>query len=628
MEYRLNDNNLQNRKNNITEIFFKNRGINDYKEYLELDETAILDWNCLEMIKEARNILVRHLEAGSKIGILIDEDVDGFCSGSMMLLYLENLCQSYGFDCKIIYILHTRAKAHGLSNDVTINDDIKLLIIPDAGTNDIAECNKLLRKNVDIIILDHHIKEDYVQNAKNKNEKNKRKLHFKEYLEYVEDNRIAIVNNQTSDNYTNKDLCGAGIVYQFLRCVDEEFPWNNVCADDYLDLCALANISDSMDMRSTETKTIVKYGLKNIDNNCFKSLCKSQDYSMNGHINMHNVQWFVTTIINGMIRFGSNDEKDLLFRAFIEKNETYQYKKRATKNKPAEVINESIYARAARLCKNAKSRQDRAKNKAVPDIVKMANEYCQNDKVAIINITDTLDPRLTGLVAIKVAEEINKPCVLLKQTTDYDTGKVYFRGSARNIDHCPIADLKTLLNSTKEFEYAQGHPNAFGVSIEENNVSNALNKLNHILEDTIYDSSYIVDFIFDKDELDVLLLKELCSFDDYIGNKIPEITFAVENIILTKNDINICGSKMNTLQFQINDIRCVMFNCNEDNCLYDFVMNDWNNDIVKFNAVCRSKVSHFNGIMQYEIIVIDLDIIDARKNENGLDEDDLDNDWN
>ena len=55
-----------------------------------------------------------------------------------------------------------------------------------------------------------------------------------------------------SNSYPNKCLCGAGVVYRFLQALDNE-NWNEF-ADDYLDLCALANISDVMDMRSFATR--------------------------------------------------------------------------------------------------------------------------------------------------------------------------------------------------------------------------------------------------------------------------------------------------------------------------------------------------------------------------------------
>ena len=176
-----------------------------------------------------------------------------------------------------------RSKAHGLSDDVVIPKDIQLLIIPDAGTNDNERCKELSGSGIDILILDHHEKE--------------------------ENNPYAlIVNNQMSNDYSNKNLCGAGVVYRFLQALDEE-NWNEF-ADDYLDLCALANISDVMDMRSFETRYLTDMGLLNIQNKCFKALIDAQDYSMSGKINVHNVQWYITPILNGMIRIGSPEEKE------------------------------------------------------------------------------------------------------------------------------------------------------------------------------------------------------------------------------------------------------------------------------------------------------------------------------
>ena len=61
------------------------------------------------------------------------------------------------YPIKIIY--HTRPKAHGLS-DIEVPDDVKLLIMADAGTNDTDECKKLKDRGVDVLILDHHEKED------------------------------------------------------------------------------------------------------------------------------------------------------------------------------------------------------------------------------------------------------------------------------------------------------------------------------------------------------------------------------------------------------------------------------------------------------------------------------------
>ena len=200
MQYRLYEN-ANNDTSNILKEVLKNRGIDDYYTYLDLDESVVIPYQKLDNIENAVDLFMNHFNNKNKIGVLVDEDPDGFCSASMMYLYIKRMDENYPVE----YILHKRAKAHGLSDDVIIPNDIKLLIIPDAGTNDCKECKELSEQGVDILILDHHEKE--------------------------EDNPYAlIVNNQMSNSYPNKCLCGAGVVYRFLQALDDE-NWNEF-ADD------------------------------------------------------------------------------------------------------------------------------------------------------------------------------------------------------------------------------------------------------------------------------------------------------------------------------------------------------------------------------------------------------------
>ena len=282
MQYKLYENGNNDTSNVLAEVL-KNRGIDDYNRYLNLDESVVEPYRNLDNIEEAVSLFMKHFNQKNKIGILVDEDPDGFCSAAMMYSYIKQMDSDYPVD----YILHGRAKAHGLSDDVKILSDIDLLIIPDAGTNDKNEIKHINEDGIDILILDHHELE-----GKNKQED----LIFDDALNGTIYETV-IVNNQMSNNYSNKNLCGAGVVYRFLQALDEE-NWNEF-ADDYLDLCALANISDVMDMRSFETRYFTDMGLLNIQNKCFKALVDAQDYSMGGKINIHNVQWYITPILNG-----------------------------------------------------------------------------------------------------------------------------------------------------------------------------------------------------------------------------------------------------------------------------------------------------------------------------------------
>lgn len=592
MKYRLYENGTNDTSNVVMEVL-KNRGVCDCNEYLNLTDKVVLPYSYLNNMDEAVDLFINHFERKSKIGVLVDEDVDGFCSASEMYLYIKRLDSDY----PVNYIMHQSAKAHGLSDDIELPDDIELLIIPDAGTNDVEQCKKLNENGIDILILDHH--------------------------ESEKDNPFAlIVNNQMSERYDNKSLCGAGVVYKFLKALDDRL-WNEY-ADDFLDLFALGNISDVMDMRSYETRYLTDLGLKNIQNKFLKALIKAQEYSMNDIVNIHNIQWYITPVINAIIRIGSIEEKELVFRAFIEEDEFFEYKKRATKNNPAQTIQESIYDRAARFCKNSKQRQDKLRDKGLEKLSNQAKKFCKNSdetKILLVDTTDVLHEGLTGVVAIKMAESFNKPVILLKRHRN-ERGEEVYGGSARNMNNSPIENLKDVINSTNVIK-GQGHANAFGiVDLPIDKKEEATRILNDILKDVEYDATYLVDYIFDIYEVDVNTIMQLSVFDNIICQGIEEPKIAVENIKLSRSEFEIFGKKEDTISFTYNGIKYVQFKCKEGNQLYDFLQNAWDdNETVTFNIVGKPSINEYNGIRTPQVIILDNDIISTDNTETFEDED-------
>lgn len=579
MQYRLYKNG-KNDTSNVTKEVLKNRGIDDYKTYLNLDDSVIIPYEKLDSIHEAVDCFMEHFNNRDRITVLVDSDPDGYCSSAMMYNYIKQLDNEYPVD----YKMHNRVKSHGLDDviDELIIDEPHFLIVPDAGTNDIEECKLLKEKGWDILILDHH--------------------------EQEKENPFAlIVNNQISKEYSNKVFCGAGVVYKFLQALDEE-TWNEF-ADTYLDLCALANISDVMDVRSFETRRIINVGLANINNKCLAAFIKAQDYSMKGKVNIHNVQWYITPVLNGMIRIGSSEEKELLFRAFIETDEEFEYKTRARKDKPSETIQESIYDRAARLSKNAKSRQDKIKEKCVAQLIEMADTVPEDDKAIVLDTSDIVDNGLTGVVAIKIAEKYNKPCILLNKFFDKKSKRIMFGGSARNVNHSPIESFKDIVNETKSFEWGKGHAQAFGINMELDKLDDAREELNSILQNVAYDSTYNVDFIFQQN-VPIQCISDMVQFEDIIGQGIEEPTIAVENIWLLREDFEIFGKNEDTISFEIGEIKCIQFKCHDGNKLYEWLNDTWNEvDQINFTIVGKPSINEYNGTKTYQIIIEDLNVI-------------------
>lgn len=592
MKYRLYEDS-KNDTSNVVRNVLRNRGIKNYKEYLHLSSNCEIPYSELDNIDDAVKMFMEHFYKKNTIGIIPDSDVDGMCSSAMIYLYINQLYHSMcdtkdDYPIEIIY--HKRNKGHGLS-DVNISENVKLLIIADAGTNDTDECKQLSEKGIDIIILDHH--------------------------EQEKDNPYAIiVNNQNSQYYSNKQLCGAGIVYKWLNALDD-CTWEQF-ADNYLDLVALANISDVMDLREYETRYLVNTGLSNINNKFFKALIKAQDYSMNGKVNIHNVQWYLTPVINALIRIGTEEEREFLFNAFIEKDQMFDYKKRATKDHPEEIIQETIYDRAARLCKNAKSRQDKKRDKAFKDISEFLKKSNEENQVNIIDATKYIDSGLTGLVAIKIAETFHRPCILLNKSSDGTYG-----GSARNFNHSPISNFKDIVNEINVFNFAQGHQGAFGISIDDSKIDIAKEKLNELLKYVVYDTTYNVDFVLDVEEVDESLIIELSKFDDIICQGIDEPLIAVENISLPRDKFIVIGKTEDTITFESNGVKYIQFKCKEGNGLYDFIQDAWSDDNwISFTIVGKPGINNYNGVLTPQVIIEDVEVL----NSNTI-SDDSEEDW-
>lgn len=577
MNYRLIDNSLNDIYNPKKTILL-NRGIEDWKQYLNLSEECTHDYNLLKNIEKAVKCVKGHIENHSNIHIIVDSDVDGYTSASMVYRYLKYIDDSLN----ITYSLHTK-KQHGLSEDVEIPSECNLLIVPDAGSNDIDQCQELSEKGVDVVILDHHICDKYM------------------YEDYA-----IVVNNQLCD-YPNKNFCGAGIVYKFLKAMDDEL-WENF-SDEMLDIVALGNISDVMDMREYETRYYVDLGLSKIRSKLFKALIDKQSYSMNNVINITSVQFYITPILNAMIRVGSQEDKELLFRAFIETDEVFKYKKRGE----TEETDEDIYTRAARLCYNAKNRQGKEVQKGVDAINEIVVEkgIC-NDKVMFVNVSDVLGETLTGLVAIKIAEQYNRPCLLLRRQKTRDNGELYYGGSCRNFDNSPIDSLKDFLDSTETFEYVQGHDNAAGISISRDNVKKAIEICNEKLKDTDFSKCYNVDFDIDSSDLDVAFIKSIDEMKDIFGQGIKEPLVFIKNVTIDSEETMIMGKNQNSWKVIEDGYAFVKFNADveKDELLCAFrSMTDEEVEEGKIlgtmDVVGTVSINNYNNILTPQIIVKD-----------------------
>lgn len=125
----------------------------------------------------------------------------------------------------------------------------------------------------------------------------------------------------------------------------------------------------------------------------------------------------------------------------------------------------------------------------------------------------------TGLVASNLATKYNKPCVILMQVSNNS-----YEGSVRDLYN---RDLLSIFNLVMN---ANGHPPAFGVSIQQDELSFALNMLDTLLnsiQNTVTNSCIMVDWSMysSRDTQLVNDIQLMVEYNEYSGNGLP-VAFA------------------------------------------------------------------------------------------------------
>lgn len=308
-----------------------------------------------------------------------------------------------------------------------------------------------------------------------------------------------------------------------------------------------------MEMTTLENRYICDYGLTHINNLFFKELIEKQSYSLGGELDQIGVAFYITPLINSLIRMGSIIEKENLFKAFINSTEMVPSTKRGEKGKM-----ETLGCQAARNCVNAKSRQNREKDKALELLDIQIIENCLDDnKLLILNADELNTPNtLTGLCAMGVVSKYKKPVLLGRNCSDGS-----FKGSIRGVNESELKDLKTFLEESGYMDYVQGHANAAGFGISQSKIDKLIKYANKKLENINFNEGfYEADFIV-KGNCSYLnsMIKDLDNGKKFFGQGNAEPVIIVEDLPIDKGNLQIIGNNKDTLKFSFNDVTYIKF---------------------------------------------------------------------
>ena len=526
----------------------------------------------------------------SRILIVVDSDNDGYTSAAIIYKYTKRLNPN----CQVDYWLH-EGKQHGLQDhiDRLMEQDYKydLIILPDSSSNDANYHDMLEEINTPCLILDHHLTDV--------------KLSY----------NAIVINNQLSPNYSNKELTGAGVVYQFCRYLDT-LTGNN-WADDYLDLAAWGIIGDMGSVLDMENRYLITAGLRreNIKNEFLRALLEKQAYSITGKMGATlddvcekltptSIAFYIVPLVNGMIRVGTMEEKDRLFTAFIDGDRMVESGKRGAKG-----VMERVAVESARECANAKARQDKAKLTAVERLEQKIFKYdLLENKVLFVRLdeTDKFPSELNGLIAMQLAAKYKKPTIVARLN---DQG--FDRGSARGVDKSELKDFKQFLMDSGYFEYAQGHANAFGVSISDKRLADFHKYANDYLANYNFgENSHDVNFIREANATDLYaLVMDIGSLAHIWGQGNKEPLIYIKPTMVDKSKITIMGKNKDTLKININGIDYIKFRATD---LIDEIQ--FMDGPIEIELVCKANINEWMGTRRPQMLIEDCEIKETNNN--------------
>lgn len=557
----------------IVEQILNNRGIQDIQTYLNPNDSVIYNPNLINNMQQGVEMLFRHL-GKDLIYLIVDDDDDGFTSAAIFLNYLYKIVPSI-VEANIIYDFHPH-KAHGIWLD-QIPQETKLVIALDSSSNEYDIHEQLFNKGIDVLVIDHH-KADKVSPF------------------------ACVINNQLCD-YPTKSLSGAGMVYKFCKYIDNLL--NLDYADNFLDLVSLGLTGDVMSLRDLETSYLTRKGLENIQNPFMREMVEKNSYQLGTDITSIGVAFYIVPYINAVARLGTKEEKKILFEAMLNWKALNQIPstKRGCKGQM-----EAIVTQAVRMSNNIKNHQNKIRDENIEIISNQIEEKdLLKNKILIIQSTpeEPINRSISGLIANRLVSEYQRPVIILNE---YNIdNKITWEGSARGYEKSQLKDLQTFEQKSNLINWAQGHANAHGLSISDENLSKFIDYCNQELKNVEFTPDYRVDFIWQYSDILAKNILDIGNLKHLWGKDVEEALVVIKGIRVTANNLHLMARDRNpTLKIDLKDnIKAIKFKSGEEeyNSLYT------EQGCVVIDILCRCEINEYCGNINPQLIIQDYEIV-------------------
>ena len=556
---------LNSRNNLLRDILIK-RGVMDVDKLINPtseNDTTIED---MQQIHDALTMYKRNLS--KTILILVDSDADGYSSAAIMYKYTKMVNPL----AKVKFFVHS-VKTHGLTNEFmayALQTRPDMIIVPDAGTNDIAQREKLQAEGIDLLIIDHHEEDKHT------------------------DCGGILINNHANfpKNNINKNLTGAGMAYTVCKMFDQ-LDFNTNRYKELRDLAMVGLIGDCASLIENETRNICLNGLKNIHSNMIKTVIETNNQNIDS-VTFKNMQWGgIVPLINAVVRIGTREERELMFKALADIETDYfkvvEKRKLNKETRKYEMVpfNLNSYQLAIEAAAECKKRQE----KIIKAELKSADsQFNPKAGIQIFKITTDEGKSLTGLIASKLTSLWQQPVLVIWELNGEYIGSL--RGYEKS-----IKSLKNWCMNTGLFTLAQGHDNAAGIQFPVENLDKIIKETENVeYEGFVYEVDYLYES-FDIIKEDIFNISNNSFIFD---NGLQQPIFGVKEIPV--NADTAAWSK-NTLRIKIDGVTFIKFKVSEDEYLELIKNNGSTIDVVGTFSVNEWKGMKFPQMMidEFEI---------------------------
>jgi single-stranded-DNA-specific exonuclease len=290
-------------------------------------------------------------------------------------------------------------------------------------------------------------------------------------------------------------------------------------------------------------------------------------------------------------------EKERLFMAFVDGAQMVPCNKRGAKG-----TFERVDIESARECTNAKSKQDKTKLEVVERLeAKIFKHDLLENKVLFVRLEDTdkFPSELNGLIAMQLAAKYKKPTIVARLN---DQG--FNRGSARGMNQSELKDFREFLLGSGMFEYAQGHANAFGVSIPDAKLRDFHTYANQALSSIDFgENVYDVHFARTSDAPDLSeLVIDVARAGGIWGQGNPEPLIYIEGIPVNSSNYRVMGSNADTIKIEYNGMSFLKFKAR------DFIDELKQYGSCTLNIIGRANLNEWGGRVSPQMFIDDYEI--------------------